>query len=256
MKMITIREVFDRMIKSIQETITLRRKPLKDDVVILEINHAPISLGHLKFFLSMERTRAYSYFHQTYEIKSLKNFWTTSFHGEIPYQRVMKESIKHLQQVAAQHELAQAYGFSSEPSYEEFLKQWQERQTKRKQARAKGETIYGSYDDSPEDYFYKRCDQREFTIKQQLQARTSIAEHQLRHLYEKLKKNRYQKPSVPSHEQPYASFKEVREDVMNIFIQQLYDEEIKQKMEEMTIDKKPTYDVLIDRMGKVMENLC
>ncbi|OCT13016.1 hypothetical protein A8709_22110 [Paenibacillus pectinilyticus] len=107
------------------------------------INDSPIDERELQLFMNGVKAQVAAYFKQTYNSDDSPSFWTTSFHGEVPIEKVKQSALEQLKEVKVQQLLAQQYSLVDDLSYSAFLGNWTKENQRRKEALKNNQVIYG-----------------------------------------------------------------------------------------------------------------
>ncbi|SFL73075.1 hypothetical protein SAMN03159341_10941 [Paenibacillus sp. 1_12] len=157
------------------------------------INGAAIDEREFHLFLAQVKALVSGYFQQKYDANDSPSFWTTSFQGEVPFEKAKQLALERMKRVKVQQLLAQQYGLLEDPDYSSFLDKWAKENQRRKEAVNNHRVIYGpqQYDEwGYYTYVYS-------TMVNQLKAALSdreepLSEQELIDQYEELKGKLYQ----------------------------------------------------------------
>lgn len=165
---------------------------VKDNDTILTVNGEQVSLNEFLTVLSGLRSNTYSYFSQKYGSTDSKNFWTTSFNGEVPVNVLKQKTIDALKKLKIEQMLMKQYGITNDISYSGFLKDFKAENERRKIAVGENHAIYGPMQYEEKIYYDNLQTERIEKLKQRLSGKKFfISEEEIKIFYNDNKDEKY-----------------------------------------------------------------
>lgn len=124
--------------------------PLKH---VATVNGLPVMVGEFELYLGRHRGLVQDYFHRRYGAGADGDFWTRSFDGEVPAQRLKQRALSDLIIVKLEQALALEHGLLEDASYSAFLQRLGAENARREEALRRGEVIYGPQQYGEAEYF-------------------------------------------------------------------------------------------------------
>lgn len=120
-----------------------------DRAVVATVNGEPVTVAEFRLLLGKHRASVYGYFHDKYAADNTPQFWTTSFGGEVPLEKLKAEAIHESATIKVQQQLALQKGLVADIDFPAFLRKLRAENKRRAAAVAGGQAIYGpsSYDE-------------------------------------------------------------------------------------------------------------
>ena len=120
---------------------------------VLFINKEAVSEDEFIFFLKPERALTYNYFYTNYGAEQSPEFWNTSYAGETPGQYIQNRAIEKLVEVKTHLILARELGLLEDIRFSSIENSFELENKRRREAREKGEVIYGPKEFSMHTFF-------------------------------------------------------------------------------------------------------
>lgn len=162
----------------------------------LTVNGQPVAAGEFRMHLSFVYVaKTYSYFKEKYGADPGKDFWTTSYGGEIPIRYAREKTLQDEVRIKVQQILMKENGIVDDIGYEGFLKSLKEENEKRQEAVKKGLVIYGPEQYGANEYFDYQLSNNVFKLKEKLfTVELAVSEEDMRNKYESDKDKQYRLP--------------------------------------------------------------
>lgn len=125
----------------------------KADNYIALVNGLPISTKEFDNAIEINKSKVSDYFYKKYGAEQTKEFWMTSFEGEIPLESVMKKALEDTVKLKIRQLIAKELGLLSDISYKGFIEQLDEENNRRQRAIRNHEIIYGPRQYEEKAYF-------------------------------------------------------------------------------------------------------
>lgn len=173
-----------------------KQSQVSDFDTALTVNGVPVAAGEFRMHLSFVHVaKTYSYFKEKYGVDAGKDFWTTSYGGEIPIRYAREKTLQDEVRIKIQQILMKENGIAGDISYEGFLKSLKEENEKRQDAVKKGQAIYGPEQYGANEYFDYQLANYVYKLKQKLfSGKSAASEEELRKKYESDKETYYRLP--------------------------------------------------------------
>lgn len=126
---------------------------LKEDNVVGIIDKVPITVKEFNMLMQRNVANVYSDYHNKYDATYEKEFWTTSFDGNIPIETLKEMTFEQLKSIKIQQSLFKKYGVVSDISYDGFLAQLEEENKERDKKIKEGQPVYGPVSYGESDYY-------------------------------------------------------------------------------------------------------
>jgi hypothetical protein len=166
-----------------------KKTTLKEDDTVLTINGEPVSVAEFLNIRSGLRANVYSYFSQKNGTGENKNFWKTSFEGEVPGEILNKQTIEVLKKIKTEQILMKNNGITKDISYSGFLEYLNAENERRKVAIIKNIPVYGPVHYDEKIFYDYLHSQREEKLKQILHGKVFILSQEEIILYYNENKN-------------------------------------------------------------------
>ena len=166
-----------------------KKTTLKGDDTVLTINGEPVSVAEFLNIRSGLRANVYSYFSQKNGTGENKNFWETSFEGEVPAEILNKQTIEVLKKIKIEQILMKNNGITEDISYSGFLEYLNAENERRKMAIIKNIPIYGPVQYNEKIFYDYLHSEREEKLKQILHGKVFILSQEEIMLYYNENKN-------------------------------------------------------------------
>jgi hypothetical protein len=168
---------------------------MDDDDTVLTINGEPVSIAEYLHIMSGERANVFSYFSQKYGAKDSGDFWTSSFNGEVPVNKLKQNTIDKLKKIKTEQSLMKLYGITDDISYPCFLEDLRKENERRRVAVSKNLPIYGPIQYDENIYFEYLHSERTEKLKHILSGKELfISEADIKKYYDQNKEIIFRKP--------------------------------------------------------------
>lgn len=165
-------------------------------MTVASVDGEPISVAEFRQSVLKNRAMVASHFNREFGAQDSRDFWTTSFNGEIPLEKLKKTSLDQCIRRKVEQMVCREHGLVSDITYAAFEKRLEAENARRKQAVATGQVIYGPVQYSPTVYYDYLVSNMVLHLKQKLaQGQFHLSENQLTEIYEQ-NKQRYKCPDV------------------------------------------------------------
>lgn len=164
----------------------------------LIVNGHTASAEQFGMYLGLKKALVADYFKQTYGAEYTDQFWTTSYSGEMPLQRLIDEAKAELTKTIALQQLAKKSGIAVDGSYVSFHSGMEAENSRRSKAAADGEIVYGPTSFEIEAYYsYYMSNLESATLEaMQKSGKLSVPDDKVKQAYETDKQTKY---SLPRH---------------------------------------------------------
>lgn len=169
--------------------ISLSMNHYRDDSCVATIDDEKIYVNEFKQRINLSRSEVYSYFKNKYGVDDNPKFWTSTYSGEIPAQKVKEIALDKSKTIKVQQILAKKKGIKDDISYLTFLNDLETENANRAQAVKEGRVIYGpvKYDENAyfEDTFAKMI----IELKEKLaeDGDIEVSDEDIKNYYEEMK---------------------------------------------------------------------
>lgn len=126
---------------------------ISENTVVATVNEEPITFNEFKNSLSKNRALIYGYFKGTYDADDSKDFWTTSYSGEVPLDKIKEDALKDCVEIRVKLIMAKELGLVEDISYQKFYKDFIAENKRRKTAYENNEVIYGPIEYGESEYY-------------------------------------------------------------------------------------------------------
>ncbi|WP_438444111.1 peptidyl-prolyl cis-trans isomerase [Gorillibacterium sp. sgz5001074] len=160
------------------------------------VDGEPLTVQELRLHMAEQRARVSAYFNAAYQAEESPAFWTTSYGGEIPLEKLKKEALAAAARSKIPMLLAKREGIVADISYAAFLQGFQSENERRAAAKKNRQPLYG-----PEQYReseYYRVYQSNVTgeLQKKLQLGSRFSEEELLRYYESRKEQLFKLPDT------------------------------------------------------------
>lgn len=121
--------------------------------VAAEVNGMPVAVNELKMFMRNRQAGVSRYFVEKYKTSIDKNFWQTSFNGEIPIETLRQKALADGVTLKIKRGIALKLGLIEDASYKVFVDGMNKENERRAETKRKGEILYGPEQFSEDAYF-------------------------------------------------------------------------------------------------------
>lgn len=115
----------------------------RDNDVIFSVNEDHITREEFVAQMNLEKAAVFDFFQKKYQTVYHKGFWTTSYAGEIPLQKLKAQALTALTAIYVKKQFAVELGVLHSSNYAEWLKNFAMENERRAAAIASGQVIYG-----------------------------------------------------------------------------------------------------------------
>lgn len=158
------------------------------------VNQAAIDEREFKLFMNQQMANVSDYFKQQYNADDSPAFWSTSFNGEIPEEKVKQAALKQIANIKVQQLMAKQHGLLDDLSYQVFLDKLSEENKRRAAALKTKQVIYGPQQYDEPVYYHYLFSNMVIQLKSVLSEKEwPLSEQELKNSYDKLKENRFKK---------------------------------------------------------------
>ncbi len=121
---------------------------------MLMIDGKGIDPEEISMYIQEERAMTASWFYQNYQADSSEDgFWTKTYEGERPIDRLRNKVIESLKEAKTKQRLLEEAGIVKRLSFSELKENMERENTQRKKAGEKGEIVYGMNSFSVAEYY-------------------------------------------------------------------------------------------------------
>lgn len=139
------------------------------DNIAMYVNHEPISVSEMEYWMLLSKAEVYSYFFREYSVDYSPDFWMESFGGgESPLEMLKNVAINRLVKSKVQQLLARDLGVIENIGFDALMDEKSLVNKARKKSMAKGEPIYGPPQFNTTTYFDHVFDKMVHDTKQKL----------------------------------------------------------------------------------------
>jgi hypothetical protein len=124
-----------------------------DNRVIATVNNEPVSVGEFKLQVKKNKALVSGYFKGKYNANDSKDFWTTGFDGEVPVEKLKRDSLDSCILMKVQQMMAMEKGLLQDITYGKFLRELQAENRKRKDYLKNNRVFYGPEQYDKESYY-------------------------------------------------------------------------------------------------------
>lgn len=111
--------------------------------VLMSVNGSEISEDEFNMYLVFNKALIADYFKQIYDADYSEHFWTTSYAGVTPLQKLVDEAKAQLTRAKVEQRLAQQSGIVKEIGFRAFQNEMEAENSRRIKAAANNEIVYG-----------------------------------------------------------------------------------------------------------------
>jgi len=169
-------------------------EPEDSNHFVMWVNSEGITRDEFRLFMMRKRAMTYSYYKTKYDVNDSKEFWTTSFDGETPLERIKSQTKDEMVKIKVQQILARDRGVIDYVNYDTMQQRREVENKRRKEAVARKQVIYGPIQYNEPVYFNYIFSNMIIRLKEKLGlADFALEEGDLRAIYEADKDEKYQK---------------------------------------------------------------
>ncbi|MFC4775724.1 peptidyl-prolyl cis-trans isomerase [Paenibacillus sp. GCM10023252] len=161
--------------------------------IVAWVDGIPIEEGEMLKAMNQNRSLVFNYFHEKHGAVDSSEFWTKSYDGEVPMERLKKLALDTLVRMKVERGLAYEEKLVTTLDYKSFLTEWKLENKRRKDMVAKGGVIYGPVEFSEDQYLQYSHSKLMIELKEAWAKSQQVSEEQLIAEYEKTKEERYRK---------------------------------------------------------------
>lgn len=159
-----------------------------DFATVAMVDEEPVKLGEFNLILVDKMSEVRSHFYTKLGVSDRTDFWTHSFDGERPLDRVKKLTMDELVSIKIQQILMKKNKIINDISYEAFVKNLQVENSRRQNAIKNKEVIYGLQQFDERTYYSYLFNNNRLNLQTALAKDLFVlSEEQLQALYEKNK---------------------------------------------------------------------
>jgi hypothetical protein len=126
---------------------------INENTVVATVDSEPITFNEFKNSLSNNRALIYGYFKGTHDADDNKEFWTTSYNGEVPLDKIKEDALKDCIEIRVKLIMAKELGLVEDISYQKFYQDFIAENKRRKTAYENNEVIYGPIEYDESEYY-------------------------------------------------------------------------------------------------------
>ncbi|MET7652730.1 MULTISPECIES: hypothetical protein [unclassified Streptomyces] len=127
--------------------------PPPPTATVAEINGRQIPVREFALYLAQGRAATFAHFAKTYGVGDGPRFWTTPHGGTTPAAYLKQHALAEAAQGTVVLALAHQHHLIADPGYDAFLATWTAENTRRRQAVAAHQVIYGPVQYTEANYF-------------------------------------------------------------------------------------------------------
>jgi hypothetical protein len=163
---------------------------------VAKVNGDPISVRRFERRLNRNRFFAYQYFKDKYGARAGRDFWTTSYDGEVPSEWLKQRTLKECVRIKIELGLAKENGVIGATSYAAFLQALEKENQRRREYLAADLPIYGPQQYKEDEFFLYVMNNTRIALQKHLSPnRLHASEETLREYYESIKDKHYDRGS-------------------------------------------------------------
>ena len=162
--------------------------------VMATVDGVPITVQEFNRAIQINKPRVMNYFYEIYGAEQTSSFWTSSYAGEVPLDKLGKAALDESINIKVRQMVAREQGVLGDISYHGFLKQLEQENERRAKAAANGEVIYGPIQYNEGAYFAYIMTNAATTVKQKLEKQLQPDEVTLKSFYDQNKQDLYAHP--------------------------------------------------------------
>ncbi|TNJ63355.1 peptidyl-prolyl cis-trans isomerase [Paenibacillus hemerocallicola] len=161
--------------------------------VVAMIDGEPVTVAEFRLIMTARRAEIYRYFQQSYNAGDSSQFWTSSYGGEVPLQKLKMAAINESATIKVQQLWAKQEGVVQEIGYPAFLRRWEEENASRAKAASRNLIVYGPtrYEKLP--YYDIVFGNLAAELKKKLVPSIAPSDRELHDYYERHKEELYKK---------------------------------------------------------------
>ncbi|KRE59671.1 peptidylprolyl isomerase [Paenibacillus sp. Soil750] len=165
-------------------SIQLNREDSANAVSVASVDGEVVEASEFSVFLLAERAKILAYFQHTYGAEDGPKFWTTSFQGEVPLEKITKDVLQKVTMVKVQQSLGIQYGHLRDASYTAFLEELRIENDRRTKDAGSGKPIYGPKQMDAKVYYEMRQSQLLEDLKRKMNSSATIKEEEIKAYYD------------------------------------------------------------------------
>ncbi|GIO34589.1 MULTISPECIES: peptidyl-prolyl cis-trans isomerase [Paenibacillus] len=164
---------------------------------IATVNGEPVQVNEFQRAVQANKARVIDYFYEKYGAVQSASFWTASYGGEVPIERLKKKALEESVNLKIQQIIAKEQGVLTDIRYSVFLQNLSDENERRKKAIEKKEVVFGPAQYTEDAYFEYVMTNAILSVKKRFMEHDwKPDEHQLKQFYETKKSELYQAPAA------------------------------------------------------------
>lgn len=169
--------------------------PPNDFATAATVNGEPIAVRELQQEMLARRALIYDYFKKTYGVDDNPKFWTSTYGGENPLDKLRREALQESVKIKLRQIMAKQKGLVRDIGYAALLDSWKQENKNRADAVKRGKVIYGPQQVDEAQYYDMVISDLTYDLKQKMMADSPISDAELLTYYNAHKAD-YQKPDT------------------------------------------------------------
>lgn len=182
-------------------------KTNRSDDPMATVNGEPILLSEFQRAMQANKARVIDYFHEKYGAGQSASFWTETYGGETPLERLKRTALEESVNLKVQQLIAKEQGVLTDIRYDVFLQNLENENERRAKAIENHEVVFGPAQYTEDAYFEYAMVNAVLSVKKHLTEHDwKPDEPQLKRFYETKKSELYQAPEAVKARQISISF--------------------------------------------------
>lgn len=132
------------------------------------VNDLLISQLEFRHWMLLEKANTFNYFYQKYKVNESDHFWTDTFGGEVPIDRLRKVALEKAIDCKVQQAMALEKGVIDRVDFDVIVQKVKQVNTARKKTVESGEPVYGPVKFTKRTYFSYVFDKMVIDLKNEL----------------------------------------------------------------------------------------
>lgn len=153
------------------------------NAVIATINGELLTYKEFQLNLSANRAQVSAYFQSKYQAGEGKRFWTESYNGEVPLDKLKQDTLDGLVRIKTCQLLAKQKGVVQDISYKTFLRNLASENDRRAKAQKRNQPVYGPLQYGEQEYYGIVQSNLVGDLKKLLQKEQAVSDRELQDYY-------------------------------------------------------------------------
>lgn len=145
------------------------RVVLSEEVALFEVGGEQVEAEELRLISGWQRDRVLGYFLRIYGAEEDAGFWTRSFEGDRPVDRLLRLGLIETVKVKMRQSLARRLGIRNITTFESLRRRWEGENIRRKEVSEEGGQVYGPLQYTLEEYFEQDLRSLDLALMQRLE---------------------------------------------------------------------------------------